>query len=70
MAVKEKSHYQFLFGNPSSSQEAAKKVCLMWREEQFAKAVAKRSAKMAALEALRWSVHQQHAACGATPPAV
>src|SRR6266571_2405988 len=52
-AIKEKSHYQFLFGNPSVSQEAVKKVCLTWREEHFARAVTKRSTKMAAREALR-----------------
>src|SRR6266581_1071116 len=58
MATQERSRYQFLFRNPSALQEAVKKVCSTWREEQFTRAVAKRSAKMAAREALRWSVHR------------
>jgi len=70
MVIWEKSHYQSLFMNPSTSQEAVRKVCSMWREEQFARAVAKSSAKMAAREALRWSVHWQRAAHGAAPPAI
>src|SRR6266702_777017 len=69
-AIWEKSHYQSLFRKPSASQEAVKKVILTWREEQFARAVAKRSAKMAAWEALCRSVHQQRAARGAAPPVV
>src|SRR6266702_2519065 len=66
-ATREKSRYQSLFGKSSATQEAVRKVVSTWREEQFAKAVAKRSAKMAAREALRRSVHRQRAACGATP---
>src|SRR6266702_2667748 len=68
-AVQEKSHYQSLFENPSKAQKAIKKVCSTWREEQFARAITKRSAKMAAREALCWSVRQLHTARGATPPA-
>src|SRR6266702_346610 len=70
MATREKSRYQSLFGRPSTSQEAVKKVISTWREEQFARAVAKRSAKMAAREALRQSAHRQRAACGAAPPVI
>src|SRR6266571_8296936 len=44
MATQERSRYQFLFRNPSALQEAVKKVCSTWREEQFTRAVAKRSA--------------------------
>src|SRR6266702_1332429 len=69
-ATWEKSRYQFLFKNPSASQEAIKKVCSMWREEQFARAIAKRSTRMAAQEALHQSVHRQHMACGAAPPVI
>src|SRR6266702_2608116 len=68
-ATQEKSRYQFLFGNPSISHKAIRKVCSTWREEQFAKAIAKRSAKMAAREALCRSVHRQCTARGAVPPA-
>src|SRR6266702_4310425 len=70
MAMREKSLYLSLFKSPSISQRAIWKVCLTWREEQFAKAVTKRSAKMAAQEALHWSVHWQRAACGAVPPVI
>src|SRR6266702_27507 len=49
--VRERSHYRSPFANQSTSQTALQKVCSTWRDEQFAKAVAKRSAKMAAREA-------------------
>ncbi|SRR6266702_813555 len=68
MAMQEKSRYQSPFGRTSTSQEAVKNVILTWREEQFTRAVAKRSAKMAAQEALHRSAHQQRTACGAAPP--
>src|SRR6266702_2344519 len=67
LAVREKSHYQFLFATQTTTRSAIKKVCSMWREEQFAKAIAKRSAKIAAREALHRSVHQQRTAHGAAP---
>src|SRR6266702_1235114 len=70
LAVWEKSCYQFLFATQTTTRSAIKKVCSTWREEQFARAIAKRSAKMAAQEALRQSVHQQHTACGAIPPVI
>src|SRR6266702_2075025 len=66
--VRERSHYRSPFANQSTSQTALQKVCSTWRDEQFAKAVAKRSAKMAAREAVRRSAHQQRAVRGATPP--
>src|SRR6266702_3651652 len=68
-AIWEKSHYQSLFGSQRRSQQAMGKVCSMWRDEQFARAITKRSTKMAAQEALHQSVHQQHAACGVVQPA-
>ncbi len=69
-AVQARSHYQSPSGNLSTSQTALWKVCSTWRDEQFAKAISRRSAKMAAWEALRQSVHQQRAARGAAPPAI
>ncbi len=67
--VQAKSHYWSPSGNLSISQAALRKVCSMWRDKQFVRAIAKRSAKMAAWEALHRSVHQQRTACGAVPPA-
>src|SRR6266702_1115237 len=55
--VRGRSHYRSPSANQSASQTALRKVCSTWRDEQFAKAVAKRSAKMAAREALCRSVH-------------
>src|SRR6266702_2790387 len=69
MVVREKSRCQYLSRNPSASQATIKKVCSTWRDEQFARAVAKRSARMAAREALHWSVHWQCVARGVAPPA-
>src|SRR6266702_5002484 len=66
-AVREKSHYRSLLETQTISKNAIKKVCSMWREEQFTRADAKRSAKLAAREALRQSVHRRREACGATP---
>src|SRR6266702_3045840 len=54
-AIQERSRYWSLSRNQSASQAAIKKVCSLWRDEQFAKAVAKRSARMAAREAVRQS---------------
>src|SRR6266702_5545352 len=65
--VRRRSHYRSPFTSQSTSQTALQKVCSMWRDEQIARAVAKRSARMAAWEALRQSVHQQHVARGAAP---
>src|SRR6266702_3373216 len=67
--VRKGSRYRSPFMDQSASQTVLQKVCSTWRDEQFAKAVAKRSAKMAAQEALRQSVHRQRAAHGAAPPA-
>src|SRR6266702_1494417 len=68
--IRERSRYQSPFANQSASQTALQKVCSTWRDEQFAKAVAKRSAKMAAQEALCRSVHRQRADRGAAPLAI
>src|SRR6266702_171039 len=66
--IRERSRYQSPFTNQSASQIALRKVCSTWKDEQFAKAVAKRSAKMAAWEALHRSVHRQRADHGAALP--
>jgi len=55
--VQKRSYSQSLLETPSVSQYALKKVCSTWRDEQFTRAVTKRSAKMAAQEALHQSVH-------------
>jgi len=68
-AIRERSCYQSCSENPGAvpPQSTIQKVCSTWREEQFTKAVAKRSAKMAAQEALNQAVHQQCVAHGAAP---
>src|SRR6266702_1561754 len=65
--VRERSRYRSPFASQRESQAALRKVCSTWRDEQFAKAVAKRSARMAAREALRRSVHQRRTDRGAAP---
>src|SRR6266702_2026603 len=67
--IRERSRCRSPFMNQKESQIALRKVSSTWRDEQFAKAVAKRSAKMAAREALRRSVHQRRAGPGAAPRA-
>src|SRR6266702_875411 len=67
MVIQGRSHYRSPSGTLSASQAALWKVCSTWRDEQFARAIAKRSAKMAAWEALRQSVHQRRTDCGAAP---
>src|SRR6266571_3746884 len=67
--IQARSRYQSPFTNQRESQTALRKVCSTWRDEQFAKAVAKRSARMAAWEALRRAVHRRRADHGAAPPA-
>src|SRR6266702_6250588 len=52
MVIRERSCFWSPSKNQSTSQLALQKVCSTWREEQFARAVAKRSTKMAAQEAL------------------
>src|SRR6266702_1254990 len=66
--VRERSRYQSPFTSQRESQTALRRVCSTWRDEQFARAAAKRSARMAAREALRRLVHQQRADRGAAPP--
>src|SRR6266702_3630958 len=68
--VRERSRYRSPFMNQSASQTVLRKVCSMWRDEQFAKAVAKRSARMAAREALRRTVRRQRTDHGAIPPVI
>src|SRR6266702_4824954 len=63
--IREKSHSRSPFTSQSASQTVLRKVCSTWRDEQFARAVTRRSAKMAAREALRRSVHRQCADRGA-----
>jgi len=48
MAVWERYCCQSPFVNLGTSRNAIKKVCSMWRDKQFARAIAKRSAKMEA----------------------
>src|SRR6266702_763726 len=59
MVVRARSHYQSPSKSPSTSQAAIWKVCSTWRDEQFARAVAKQTAKLAAREALHQLVHWQ-----------
>src|SRR6266702_1149722 len=68
--VRGRSHYRSPSANQSASQTALRKVCSTWRDEQFAKAVARRSAKMTAREALRRSVHWRRADRGAALPVI
>src|SRR6266702_1505859 len=66
--VQARSCYRSPSKSLSASQTALRKVCSTWKDEQFAKAAAKRNAKMAAREALHRTVHRQRAAHGAAPP--
>ncbi len=68
-AIRERSRCQSRSKNPGAVllQSAIQKVCSTWREEQFTKAIAKRSAKMAAWEALHQAVHRQCMAREAAP---
>src|SRR6266702_2051000 len=69
MVVQARSHYRSPFMTQIKAQNAIKRVCSMWRDKQFARAVVKRSGQLAAREALRWQAHQQHVARGAILPA-
>src|SRR6266702_1487947 len=64
-ATREKSLYQSHFAIQTGMHKTVRKICSQWREELFAKAVAKRSAKMAARGALLRSVRQQREGLGA-----
>jgi len=57
--VQARSHYQSPFTTQIKVQNDLKKVCSMWRDEQFARAIVKRSVQLAAREALRQQAHQQ-----------
>ncbi len=67
MVVQVRSCCQSPSAYQSTMPKSLKKVCSMWREEQFAKAVAKRCGWMAAREAVCQTAHQQCAACGVRP---
>src|SRR6266702_113311 len=64
-AVREKSLYQSRFAAQTGMHKTVHKICSRWKDELFTKAVAKRSAKMAAREALCQSVRRQREGCGA-----
>src|SRR6266702_6047025 len=57
-ATREKSLYQSRFATQTVEHKLIQKICSRWRDEQFAKAVAKRSAVLAAREAVRRSLRQ------------
>src|SRR6266702_3964912 len=65
MAVREKSLYQSRFATQTGMHKTVHKICSRWRDEIFARAVARRSAKMAAREALRQSVRRRREGHGA-----
>src|SRR6266571_6616052 len=58
-AMREKSLYQSRFATQTGMHKTVHKICSQWRDELFARAVARRSAKMAAREALCQSVRWQ-----------
>ncbi len=66
-ATREKSLYQSRFATQTAMHRMMHKICSRWRDEQFTKAVARQSAKMAAREALHRSVHRRREDCGAGP---
>src|SRR6266702_8150442 len=68
MATQGKSRCQSHSKNQNVSQVMLKRVCSTWRDEQFARAITKRTAKLAAWEALRQQVHWQHVDRGVTLP--
>src|SRR6266702_4979733 len=65
MAVREKSLYQSRFATQTGMHKTVHKICSWWKDELFAKAVTRRSATMAAREALRRSVHRRRKGLGA-----
>jgi len=67
--VKARLHCQSPFTTQIKAQNALARITLEWRDEQFARAVIKRSGQLAAWEALHWKAHQQCMAHGAAPPA-
>src|SRR6266702_8208419 len=68
-ATREKSLYLSHFATHSAMHKTVHKICSRWKDEQFARAAARRNAKLAAWEALRRSVHRQREARGAGTPA-
>src|SRR6266702_868486 len=67
--IQVRSRYRSPSKSPSISQAAIQKVCSTWRDEKFAKAVAKQTVKLAAREALRRLVCRQRVGHGAAPQA-
>src|SRR6266702_3314804 len=65
--VQVRSCYWSPFMTQIKAQNVLKKVCLMWRDKQFTKAIVKRSGQLAAQEALHRQACQQHMAHGAAP---
>src|SRR6266702_4774428 len=63
--VREKSLYQSRFATQTGMHKTVHKICSWWKDELFAKAVTRRSATMAAREALRRSVHRRRKGLGA-----
>src|SRR6266702_3728830 len=69
MVVWARSHFWSPFATQTNAQRELKKVCSEWRNEQFTRAVAKRSGQHTAWEELRWQAHQQRMDCGVRPQA-
>ncbi|SRR6266702_471961 len=67
MVVQARSRFWSPFTTQISAQNAIRKVCSEWRDEQFVRAIAKRNGQCAAWEALRQQVHQQRVDCGVRP---
>src|SRR6266702_961538 len=65
--VQARSRFQSPFMTQIGAQNTLKKVCSKWRDEQFARAITKRSGQLAAQEALHQEAHQQCADCGVGP---
>ncbi len=65
--VQGRSLYQSPFATQIKAQSTIKKVCSTWRDEQFTRAIVKRSGQLAAWEVLRWQAHRQCVAHGAEP---
>jgi len=55
------------FATQIKLQKDLVKVTLEWRDEQFARAIIRRSGQFTAWEALHQQAQQQRTACGATP---
>jgi len=67
MVVWARSHSQSPFKTQIALQNATKKVCSTWREEQFARAITKRCRWLAVREAVHQTAHQRCKAHGVEP---